>query len=64
MPQKNEFNPFKPPIKPVPMPVFPTLGSLQEVVDLAHSLVPIQNRNEVTSLLMTYHNTLLNELKP
>jgi hypothetical protein len=41
------------------MNVFPTLGSLQEVVDLANSKLPITNRNEMHSLLMIYHNTLL-----
>lgn len=41
------------------MGLFPTMGSLQEVVDLADSKLPITSRNEVISLLMTYHNTLL-----
>lgn len=45
-----------------PMPIYPTLGSLQEVVDLAESKLPITNKNEVIALLITYHNTLLKEL--
>ena len=42
-----------------PMNIFPTLGSLQDVVDLGVSRLPINNKNEVVSLLATYHNTLL-----
>ena len=41
------------------MNLFPTLGSLQEVVDLAESKLPISDKNEMFSLLMSYHNTLL-----
>ena len=41
------------------MNLFPTLGSLQEVVNLAESKVPVVSRNEMYSLLMTYHNSLL-----
>lgn len=49
----------QPPLRAVPMGLFPTMGSLQDVIDLADSKLPIINRNEVISLLMTYHNTLL-----
>lgn len=45
-----------------PMTLYPTLGSLQEVVALANSKIPIGNKNEVYAILMTYHNTLLQEL--
>ena len=41
------------------MNLFPTMGSLQEVIDLAESKLPITDKNEMYSLLMTYHNTLL-----
>jgi hypothetical protein len=50
---------LQPPIPAVPMTLFPTLGSLQEVVDFADSKLPITDKNEMFSLLMTYHNTLL-----
>ena len=46
-------------LQPVPLPIYPTLGSLQEVVDLADSKHPISSKNELFALLMTYHNTLL-----
>jgi hypothetical protein len=49
----------QPPILAVPMALFPTLGSLQEVVDLANSMLPITSKNDMFSLLMTYHNTML-----
>lgn len=56
-------NASQPPIRAVPMVVFPTLGSLQEVHDLADSKLPITSKNEISSLLFTYHNTLLKLLK-
>lgn len=49
----------QPLLRAVPMAVFPTLGSLQEVVDFAESKLPITNKNDLTTLLYTYHNTLL-----
>ena len=51
-----------PALRAVPMSLFPTLNSLQEVVELAESKVPVHCKNEIYSLLMTYHNTLLNEV--
>lgn len=46
-----------------PMTLFPTKGSLQEVVDLAMSKQLTYNKNELFGLLMIYHNTLLQTLK-
>lgn len=51
------------PIKAVPMPLFPTMGSLQEVIDLAEANLPITTKNDITALLGMYHNTLLKEIK-
>jgi hypothetical protein len=48
---------------PQPKPLFPTLGSTQEVVDLAKSQLPIMDNNTLLTVLGTYHNTLLNEVK-
>lgn len=50
------------PLRAIHMGVFPTLGSLQEVVELAESKLPIQNKNDLFSLLMCFQNTLLQEL--
>ena len=49
----------QPQLRAVPMGLFPTLGSLQECVDFADSKLPITDKNDLFSLLMTYHNTLL-----
>lgn len=47
------------PLRAQPMGLFPTLGSLQEVIDSIEARLPITSKNEMTALLMTYHNTLL-----
>lgn len=52
----------QPALLPVAMDVFPTFGSLQEVVDFAESKLPVADKNEMFSILMTYHNTLLKAL--
>jgi hypothetical protein len=54
---------LRPALSPTPMSLFPTLGSLQEVADLADSKLPITSKNELFSLLATYHNTLLNAVQ-
>lgn len=47
----------------MPMSLFPALGSVKEVIDLADSKVPIICKNEMFALLMTFQNTLLKTLK-
>lgn len=47
------------PLTTAPMGLFPTLNSLQEVLDLAHSQLPVERHNQMTALILTYHNTLL-----
>jgi hypothetical protein len=42
--------------------LFPTMGSTNDVVDLAHSQMPERYRNQVVALLGTYHNTLLSQI--
>lgn len=52
--------------KPIPLrvlPVYPTLGSLTDVINYAESCLPIMDANLLTVVLMTYHNTLLKELE-
>ena len=46
-----------------PMTLYPTLNSLQEVIDKAKAQLPVNCQNQLTSILFTYHNTLLNLLK-
>jgi hypothetical protein len=53
---------WQPPLRAVPMNLFPVMGSLQEVMDLAESQLPITNKNQLVALLGCYHNTLLAEV--
>jgi hypothetical protein len=50
-------------LKPVPMSLYPTMNSLQEVVNLATSRIPVVHQNEMISILMVYQNTLLKQLE-
>lgn len=53
----------EPPIRAVPMNLFPTMDSLNEVVAVAKLQLPIINEQSIVTLLMTYHNTLLATIK-
>lgn len=48
-------------IRPEPQTLFPTCQSLDEVIAQAQMEFPNQ-KNKVFTLLMTYHNTLLNQI--
>ncbi len=50
-------------IKLTPMPLYPTLNSMNSVVDLAISQLPGVPVNTIMTLFMCYHNTLINELE-
>jgi hypothetical protein len=41
------------------MSLFPTMGSLQEVIDDAKAKLPITNENTLMTIIGAYHNTLL-----
>lgn len=60
--RKQQLTVNQPQLRAVPMNLFPTMGSLQEVVDFGDSKLPITNKNELYCLLMIYHNTLLKRL--
>ena len=49
-------------LRAVPMTLFPTLDSLDAVVEMALSKTPVVSKNEMRVILMTYHNTLLNQI--
>lgn len=49
-------------LRAVPMGLFPTLNSLEEVVALAKNTLPADTDNKAVSLLFTYHNTMLKVL--
>lgn len=53
----------EPHLRAVPMGLFPTMGSLQEVIDYADSKLPVMSKNEICSLLFIYHNTLLKTIQ-
>lgn len=53
----------QPTLRAVPMGLFPRMSSLQDVVDLAKSKMPVEYHNDMLALLYTYHNTLLEEIK-
>ncbi|HVH91278.1 MAG TPA: hypothetical protein VM783_07835 [Candidatus Acidoferrum sp.] len=45
------------------MPIYPTMDSLQAVVELAYSQFPGIPQNTVLGVLFIYHNTLLAQLE-
>lgn len=47
---------------PEHQPLFPTMGSVQEVLEYAESKLPITDKNELVTLLGTYSNTVLARL--
>lgn len=53
----------EPPIRVVHMNLFPTMDSLNEVVAVAKLQLPVITEQALVTLLMTYHNTLLAQLK-
>lgn len=44
------------------MSIYPSMNSVTEAISFIESQVPIQSKNEMFSLLMMFHNTLLKEL--
>lgn len=42
--------------------IFNTANSLEEALNAIKQSVPLHMRNEITALVMAYHNTLLKEL--
>ena len=49
-------------VHPMHMSLYPTMDSLTEAIKYIESQVPLNTPNEVFSLLMVYHNTLLKQL--
>jgi len=45
------------------LPLFPVMDSLDTVVNYAKACVPVTSPNTISTLLMIYHNTLLQTLK-
>jgi hypothetical protein len=53
----------QPALRAVKMGLYPTMTSLQSVVDLAKSQLPSIHHNAMTGLMMTYHNTMLDVME-
>lgn len=49
----------EPHFRAVPMTLFPTFETLDQAFNYSLSRLPINNRNDLLGVLMTYHNTLL-----
>lgn len=54
--------PNTPKILPVPQEVYPTHATLDEAVDVAKAQLPIEDPNQLVTVMMSYHNTLLQEI--
>lgn len=53
----------EPALRAVVMGLFPTMNTLDDVVALAESQLPITDPNKLRTLMFTYHNTLLKEIQ-
>lgn len=60
---QNQDSNDKSALRAVVRPLFPTMDSLQDVVDLAKAKFPVEQHNDLLSLLFTYHNTLLAQVQ-
>lgn len=54
----------QPPLRAVPMTLFPSMDNLDQAVSYCKSQLPIEDQSKLFGLLMVYHNTLLNQVKP
>lgn len=50
-------------IPATPLLLYPSMQSLQQVIDYAESKLPITDKNELVSILGIYHNTLLDQVR-
>lgn len=56
---KKETSDLHPALRPVHLGLFPTMDSLESVVDMGIAQLPITNPNQLVGVLMAYHNTML-----
>jgi hypothetical protein len=56
-------NSLQAPVRAQIMALFPTLDSLEAVLELGQSQLPITTPNQLVCLLMTYHNSLLRQIE-
>lgn len=50
-------------IKPEFVPIYPVHDSLDDAWEFINSQLPITETNELKSLIMSYHNTLIHALQ-
>jgi hypothetical protein len=50
------------PIRAIPMNLFPTMESMDSVIALGISQLPVMTPNSLKSIIYTYHNTLLSKI--
>lgn len=50
-------------LRPVHMGLFPVLDTLESVIDLGISQLPIQSPNQLVVIMMIYHNSLLKSME-
>lgn len=60
---ENKQGFVQPGLRPVRMTLFPTMDSLDAVIDLGISQLPINTPNALVGILMTYHNSLLKQIE-
>lgn len=58
-PTKKEQANLHPALRPVHVGLFPTMDSLESVVDMGISQLPITSSNQLVGILMAYHNTMI-----
>lgn len=51
------------PVPAVALPLYPTMTSLQQVINYANSKLPITDKNTLLAVLSIYHNTLLDQVR-
>lgn len=56
---KKETSDLHPALRPVHLGLFPTMDSLESVVDMGLAQLPINTPNQLVGILMAYHNTML-----
>lgn len=62
MPQALNHQPELP-LRAVKMPLYPTYASLTEAILAIESQAPLSTPNQVFIALMSYHNTLIDQIE-
>lgn len=63
MAKKPQLQLVKTSVQPEHMSLYPTMDSITEAIAYIEAQVPISQPNQMFSLLMMYHNTLLKQIQ-